>query len=113
MQPGRARETPLLLPLTPAPPTRYEEEILLGAVLDKLDEQAAAEDEDPLFMFYSTHLTHMPLQVPQEYLDKFGDITNEYRQSMRAMSYVASERGGKGGCSASASASARGLPPRT
>jgi arylsulfatase I/J len=70
----------------------YEEEILLDAVLQHIDDHAARLDAapaetNPMFLFYSTHLTHMPLQVPQSYLDKFAAIDDKYRRSMRAMSY--------------------------
>jgi len=73
----------------------YEEEILLGEVLKIIDaHQPAAKPAKPMFLFYSTHLTHMPLQLPEEDLEKFANIKNEYRRSMRAMShYVDKEVG--------------------
>ena len=71
----------------------YEEELLLDAVLDTIDN--AANATKPLFLFYSTHLTHMPLQIPAEVLALFPDVDNEYRQRMRAMSYYVDMEVGK------------------
>ena len=39
----------------------------------------------PLFLFYSMHLVHMPLQVQEEKLAEFSNINNKYRQLMHAM----------------------------
>ena len=63
----------------------YEEAILLDGVLNTIDRAKSAEE--PMFLFYATHLTHMPLQVPKEFLEKFDHVDNEKRRSMRAMSY--------------------------
>lgn len=78
----------------------YEEELLLNRVLDVVEEhKPGGEGENsgkPFFLFWSPHLTHMPLQVPDEYLDKFDGLSNsnKYRQSMRAMqNYVDGELG--------------------
>eukprot|EP00520_Triparma_pacifica_P000963 CAMPEP_0118657658 /NCGR_PEP_ID=MMETSP0785-20121206/14138_1 /TAXON_ID=91992 /ORGANISM="Bolidomonas pacifica, Strain CCMP 1866" /LENGTH=555 /DNA_ID=CAMNT_0006550595 /DNA_START=131 /DNA_END=1794 /DNA_ORIENTATION=- len=62
----------------------YEEELLVNSVTSVIRSQE--ESDDPFFLFYSSHLTHMPLQVPEEYLDKFSHVDNEYRRRMRAMS---------------------------
>lgn len=46
-------------------------------MLDIIDQHAAAEEEQPLFLFYAPHVAHCPLQVPQSYLDQFDFIEND------------------------------------
>ncbi|GMI18272.1 hypothetical protein TrLO_g2768 [Triparma laevis f. longispina] len=72
----------------------YEEELLMGSVKQQIKDYAAGDQEKSLFMFWSTHLVHMPLQVPDSYLDKFSDVDDSNRRSMRAMSnYLDTEIG--------------------
>lgn len=63
----------------------YEEELLLNGVKDVIKSHES-NDGEPFFLFYSSHLTHMPLQVPEEYYNKFSHIDNDHRRRMRAMS---------------------------
>lgn len=60
----------------------FEEETLSNEVLRIVDEH---DTSTPLFLFYSMHLAHMPLQVPNAYLANFSSIDNTYRRSMHAM----------------------------
>ena len=64
----------------------YEEELLVSSVVDQIHSYAAGPQEKSLFLFWSTHLVHMPLQVPDAFLDKFSDVDDDHRKSMRAMS---------------------------
>mmetsp|Transcript_26164 Transcript_26164/g.43592 ORF Transcript_26164/g.43592 Transcript_26164/m.43592 type:complete len:549 (+) Transcript_26164:25-1671(+) len=90
----------------------YEEDVLLAeakrvildhhnrqqqqqaAVSNKLSVQAEEREEaesgesdsyEPLFMVYSTHLVHMPLQIKEELLEEFSYIDQVYRRHMHAM----------------------------
>jgi len=54
--------------------TDYEEFLFLDRMMEILDHHDAQE---PLLLFYAPHVAHCPLQVPQEYLDKFDFITND------------------------------------
>jgi len=60
----------------------YEEELLTDRVIEVV---GAHDTSSPMFLFWSMHLVHMPLQVPQAYLDRFSDIKNTVRHSMSAM----------------------------
>lgn len=68
----------------------YEEDILVDEVVKVLQEfqrGLEAGDESPLFLFYSMHLVHMPLQVKEEILRKFDFIDDRWRKLMHAMVY--------------------------
>jgi arylsulfatase I/J len=54
--------------------TDYEEFIFLRRMKEIIRNHNAS---GPLFLFYAPHVAHCPLQVPQEYLDKFHFITND------------------------------------
>ena len=60
----------------------YEEKILLDRVVDIILNH---DVNDPLFLLWSSHLVHMPLQAPSDYVDKFKDVDDEQRRMMRAM----------------------------
>ena len=45
----------------------------------------ANADATPLFLVWAMHLVHMPLQVPQAYLDRFAFVDDKHRRSMHAM----------------------------
>ena len=64
----------------------YEEDLLLDSVKDVIRGHGNDNQDNPFFLFYSSHLTHMPLQVPEEYYEKFEGVDNDYRRRMRAMS---------------------------
>ncbi|KAG7374800.1 twin-arginine translocation pathway signal protein [Nitzschia inconspicua] len=60
----------------------YEEFIFQRRMLQIIDQHAAAADEksldmQPLFLFYAPHVAHCPLQVPQEYLDRFDFMSDD------------------------------------
>jgi arylsulfatase A-like enzyme len=40
---------------------------------------------EPFFLYLAYNATHMPMQAPQKYLDKFADIANERRRTHAAM----------------------------
>ena len=60
----------------------FEEDELLAEALDVV---ATHDVASPLFLFYSSHLVHMPLQAPQDYVDRFAFIANSYRRLNHAM----------------------------
>ena len=69
----------------------FEEEIL-GREVRKIISNHDLSSNNPLFLFWSMHLVHMPLQVPNEYLSRFSQIEDSYRQKMHAMTnYVDDE----------------------
>ena len=67
----------------------YEEDILMDEMerlIRQHQKEALALDSDaPLFLFYSMHLVHMPLQVKDEILKKFDFIDDRWRKLMHAM----------------------------
>lgn len=68
----------------------FEEEILGKEVRRIISTHDVSSK--PLFLFWSMHLVHMPLQVPNEYLSRFSQIDDSYRQKMHAMmNYVDDE----------------------
>ena len=52
----------------------YEEFIFLRRMQEIIENHNASE---PLFLFYAPHVAHCPLQVPQDYLDKFDFIEED------------------------------------
>ena len=52
---------------------RYEEHKLVARVLNVIAEH---DPSTPLFINYDSHIVHSPLQVPQEFFDKFLFIEN-------------------------------------
>eukprot|EP00039_Didymoeca_costata_P004959 m.77237 g.77237 ORF g.77237 m.77237 type:complete len:548 (-) comp12611_c0_seq1:71-1714(-) len=60
----------------------FEESVFTNEVLRIIN---GHDESKPLFLFYSMHLTHMPLQVPTAYEQKFGFINNSYRRLNHAM----------------------------
>jgi len=57
--------------------TDYEEFIFLRRIEELLD---AHNQEEPLFLFYAPHIAHCPLQVPEEYLEKFSFMQDDEGQ---------------------------------
>ena len=45
----------------------------------------AAADSNPLFLFWSPHIAHTPLQVPAKYEEKFSFISQPNRRTYHAM----------------------------
>mmetsp|Transcript_22344 Transcript_22344/g.51800 ORF Transcript_22344/g.51800 Transcript_22344/m.51800 type:complete len:569 (+) Transcript_22344:28-1734(+) len=69
----------------------YEEALLMSAVKSVIRAHNPAE---PLFLFWSMHLVHMPLQVPLLYEQKFAFIKNSHRRMLHAMvNYMDDELG--------------------
>lgn len=65
--------------------TEYEEFIFRDRVYETL---AAHDPADPLFMLYTPHVAHCPLQVPQEWLAKFAWLTNEEADCSTQTPYI-------------------------
>jgi len=61
----------------------FEEALLTTEVKRVINESAG--QPDPFFLFWSMHLVHMPLQIPDRFLQKFAFIPDTYRRSMHAM----------------------------
>ena len=52
----------------------YEDAVFEQEMLRAIDE---ADPDKPLFLCWTPHIVHTPLQVPQHFYDKFGFIANE------------------------------------
>mmetsp|Transcript_9953 Transcript_9953/g.29567 ORF Transcript_9953/g.29567 Transcript_9953/m.29567 type:complete len:437 (-) Transcript_9953:305-1615(-) len=63
-------------------PCVFEELILRDEVVRLIEAHDAAH---PLFLMYSMHLVHMPLQAPQRYIDRFQFIDDPHRRLNHAM----------------------------
>ena len=63
----------------------YEEQLLTEHVIERIQQHDLTNTARPLFLFWSMHLVHMPLQVPTKYLDRFPNIENVQRKKMTAM----------------------------
>ena len=55
----------------------FEEEIL-GKEVRRIISTHDVSSSKPMFLFWSMHLVHMPLQVPNEYLSRFSQIDDSY-----------------------------------
>lgn len=53
--------------------TDYEEFLFLERMKKIVRNHPKEHPTEPLFLFYAPHVAHCPLQVPQEYLDKFDE----------------------------------------
>lgn len=62
---------------------RYIENVFADYAI--LQMKQAKKRKKPLFLFYSSHLVHTPLQVPEKYLKKFAFIDNIQRRHYAAM----------------------------
>ena len=63
----------------------YEESLLTDNVIEVVKNHDLTNVTRPLFLFWSMHLVHMPLQVPEEYLAKYKNIEDSHRRFMTAM----------------------------
>jgi len=54
--------------------TNYQEFIFLNRMEKIIDNHDPSE---PLFLFYAPHVAHCPLQVPEQYLNRFSFMTND------------------------------------
>ena len=64
---------------------KYEDELFLDFVLNAINNHNTSDVETPLFLFWSPHIAHTPLQVPKLYLDKFAYVTDWRRRRYLAM----------------------------
>ena len=55
--------------------TIYEEFMFAERVYQAIDDAAKTPDQ-PFFIFYSAHIAHSPVQIPQEYLSTFDNDEN-------------------------------------
>eukprot|EP00445_Apocalathium_hangoei_P025904 CAMPEP_0203931566 /NCGR_PEP_ID=MMETSP0359-20131031/70134_1 /ASSEMBLY_ACC=CAM_ASM_000338 /TAXON_ID=268821 /ORGANISM="Scrippsiella Hangoei, Strain SHTV-5" /LENGTH=556 /DNA_ID=CAMNT_0050860925 /DNA_START=1 /DNA_END=1671 /DNA_ORIENTATION=- len=72
-------------PATKLNGTDYEEFIFLRHIEGVIE---AHDPKEPLFLFYAPHLVHCPLQVPEEYLDKFSFMTDDEGECAAETPYV-------------------------
>eukprot|EP00929_Paragymnodinium_shiwhaense_P002626 TRINITY_DN102929_c0_g1_i1.p1 TRINITY_DN102929_c0_g1~~TRINITY_DN102929_c0_g1_i1.p1 ORF type:complete len:576 (-),score=62.06 TRINITY_DN102929_c0_g1_i1:124-1851(-) len=70
----------------------FEEELFTAAVKRVIAKHNTSE---PLFLLWSLHLVHMPLQVPKKYEDRFSFIDNSYRRLNHAMGNYMDEKVGE------------------
>ena len=73
----------------------YEDSVFEQQVLDTVHDHDASK---PMFLFWAPHIVHAPLQVPQQFYDKFSMITptdkaQHERQTYHAMVNFADEAG--------------------
>jgi len=61
---------------------KYEDEIFVEEVLAQI---AAHDVSKPFFLFWAPHIAHEPLQVPEDFLQKFAWIDTRPRQLYMAM----------------------------
>ena len=54
--------------------TQFEEYIFRDRLL-KIVREHDADGANPLLLFYTPHVAHMPLEVPSEYLERFRSLT--------------------------------------
>jgi arylsulfatase B len=66
----------------------FEEELLRSEAIRLITRHDASE---PLFLFYSSHLIHVPLQVPKKYEEAFSFIEDPFRRVSHAMSNLLDE----------------------
>ncbi|XP_065191775.1 arylsulfatase B-like [Sycon ciliatum] len=62
--------------------TDYEEALFKKHVLQVISSHPA---DTPLFLYYAPHIAHTPLQVPQDYLDRYAFIDTVDRRIYHAM----------------------------
>lgn len=60
----------------------YEDDAFTDFAVAQLD---AHDPSTPLFLYFTPHSVHEPLEVPQAQLDKFSYINDTYRRSYAAM----------------------------
>ena len=63
-------------------PDNYEEGLFKQQILDVVKNH---DPSTPLFLYYAPHIVHAPLQVPDNYLNKFSFIDDHDRQYYHAM----------------------------
>jgi arylsulfatase I/J len=63
-------------------PDNYEEGLFKEHLLQIVNNHDTTK---PLFLYYAPHIVHTPLQVPDEYLNKFSFINDHDRQYYHAM----------------------------
>eukprot|EP01060_Flectonema_neradi_P024945 TRINITY_DN33809_c0_g1_i1.p1 TRINITY_DN33809_c0_g1~~TRINITY_DN33809_c0_g1_i1.p1 ORF type:complete len:542 (+),score=108.86 TRINITY_DN33809_c0_g1_i1:79-1626(+) len=69
----------------------YEEIMFTNSSVSVIEQH---DPSQPLFLFHSFHLMHTPLEVPQDWLDKFSFINDTQRKTYAAMvNYLDTELG--------------------
>jgi len=63
----------------------YEDFIFRDRVLDII---AAHDPAEPLFLVHTPHVAHCPLQVPPDWLARFGFVTNDEAECSVQTSYI-------------------------
>ena len=63
-------------------PEKYEEGLFKERILQIISDHDVST---PFFLYYAAHIVHRPYQVPQQYLDKFNFIDEQYRRVYLAM----------------------------
>ena len=63
-------------------PDNYEEGLFKERLLDVVSKH---DPNTPLFLYYAPHIVHTPLQVPDDYLQKFSFIDDKDRMYYHAM----------------------------
>eukprot|EP01060_Flectonema_neradi_P036510 TRINITY_DN702_c1_g1_i1.p1 TRINITY_DN702_c1_g1~~TRINITY_DN702_c1_g1_i1.p1 ORF type:complete len:531 (+),score=111.30 TRINITY_DN702_c1_g1_i1:45-1637(+) len=66
-----------------APGCNYEDSLFASRLTSIVEEWKPSDP--PLFIFWAPHIVHVPLQVPQPYVDKFSFINDKPRQMYHAM----------------------------
>lgn len=71
---------------TPFPPNRpdckYEDELFADFVYRTIEEH---DPDTPFFLYYTPHIAHEPLMVPERFYNKFAHIEDESRRRYLAM----------------------------
>ena len=67
---------------------KYEDQILADEVYEILRNH---DPEKPLFLYYTPHVVHEPLMVPQSTYEKFLDVKDESRRRYLAMVHYIDE----------------------
>jgi len=65
--------------------TMYEEDMFLNEMTNVIKNH---NPDDPLFLVYTPHASHVPYQVPQKYYDKFSFIQNDETVCSAQTAYI-------------------------
>ena len=57
----------------------YATDVFTDAAVGMIE---AHDDEKPMFLYLAHQAAHVPLQAPQEYIDKFSYIEDEERRKL-------------------------------
>lgn len=65
--------------------TNYEEYLWRDQVVDVIQNQ---DPDEPMFLFFTPHVAHCPLQVPEDQLNKFNFMTNDESECSQQTPYI-------------------------